>query len=186
MTRFAAALLLVASTAAWEIEAAARAQTEVPLEYQVKAVYLFNFTRFVEWPDSGAPAAPLTICVAATNPFGPALAETLRGEQVNGRPLEARVVVNQAAGCDVLFVPRGVAHDTYLRAARGRPVLTVGESPGFLAGGGMVNFVLEDGKVRFEIDANAAAGAKLRISSRLLRLARTKASDAGVRRWHAR
>jgi len=174
-----AAMLIAA--APWSVLARAQA-AEVPLEYRVKAAYLFNFTRFVEWPDEPSDTTPLRICVASENPFGTILEETIRGERVNGRPLQARVV-RQPRGCHVLFIPRGVAGDPYLRATRGRPVLTVGETPDFLRSGGIVNFVLEDGKIRFEIERDAAARANLTISSRLLRLAR--ASVSGMNPTHS-
>jgi hypothetical protein len=149
---------------------AARAQ-QASLEYRVKAAYLFNFTKFVDWPASAMQAdAPLTLCVAGTSPFGQTLAETVRGEIVAGRALTTRVV-REPDGCDVLFIPDGVAAAPLLRQARTRPILTVGESEEFLREGGVINFVMQDGKVRFEISQDAAARAQLRISSRLLRLA---------------
>ena len=171
MTIRVAVLALLAMVGASGLAAAPTQSGTVPLEYQVKAAYLLNFTKFVEWPGR-ASTDPINICVAANNPFGKVLAETVRDEQVNGRPFRARVV-RQADGCDVLFVPDGVSPEPWLRAAGGRPVLTVGESPAFLRQGGMINFVLEDGKVRFEIDQDAASRANLKISSRLMRLART-------------
>jgi hypothetical protein len=141
------------------------------LEYQVKAAYLFNFTKFVEWPDDALPdGAPLTICVAAPSPFGAALGDTIRDELVDGRALAMRVV-RDPAGCHVLFVPKGVAAAPLLRDARTRPILTVGEADDFLRQGGIVDFVMQDGKVRFAISQDAASRAQLRISSRLLRLA---------------
>jgi len=144
---------------------------EVPLEYQVKAVYLFNFAKFVEWPPD-APPGPLAICVAGMNPFGDVLDETLRGETVNDRPLNWRVIPGPEPGCHVIFVPHGAAAAAYLQAARSTPTLTVGETPEFLSQGGIINFILEAGKVRFQINPNAAERAELRISSHLLRLAR--------------
>jgi hypothetical protein len=144
---------------------------QVPLEYQLKAAYLFNFVKFVEWP-SDAGAGPITICVAGRNPFGNALAETLRGEHVSRRALAARVIDMPEPGCHVVFMPHGVASAVYLRAADGMPTLTVGETPGFIAEGGIVNFVAERGTVRFQISPRAAERAELRISSHLLRLAR--------------
>jgi YfiR/HmsC-like len=153
------------------LTATAHAQN-VSLEYQVKAAYLFNFTKFVEWPEAAVPqGVPLTICVASANPFGHALEDTIRGELIGARPLSTRVV-SDVAGCHVLFVPDGVAAASLLRAARTHPVLTVGESDDFLRDGGIVNFVMQDGKVRFEINQDAATRAQLRISSRLLRLGR--------------
>jgi uncharacterized protein DUF4154 len=145
---------------------------EVPLEYQVKAVYLFNFAKFVEWP-AEAQNGPLTICVAGQNPFDDVLNETLRGETVNNRPLVSRVIAAPDSGCHIVFVPQGAASSPYLQAARSAPILTVGESHDFISHGGIVNFIIEAGKVRFQIDSKAADRADLRISSHLLRLART-------------
>lgn len=145
---------------------------DVSLEYRVKAAYLFNFTKFVDWPAEALPQnAPLSICVAAPNPFGTTLVDTVRGESVEGRALATRTV-SDANGCHVLFVPDGVLPSPLLRDARNKPVLTVGESPDFLRQGGVVRFVMEHGKVRFEINQDAATRAQLRISSRLLRLSR--------------
>ena len=144
---------------------------DISLEYQVKAAYLFNFVKFVDWR---APRGngPISICVAGKNPFGEVLNETIRGETVNGRPLQTRVILEPDASCNVVFVPEGAAAASYLRTARGMPVLTVGESKGFIEQGGIIQFFLDQGKVRFEIDADAAERADLRISSRLLRLGR--------------
>jgi hypothetical protein len=144
---------------------------EVPLEYRVKAAFLFNFAKFVEWPPA-ADAGPLQICVAGRNVFGDALAETVRGENIHGRPLAIRVILEPEPGCHIIFVPRGAATAAYLRSARSSPSLTVGETPDFIAMGGIVNFVQEGTSVRFEIDPDAAERVGLRISSRLLRLAR--------------
>jgi hypothetical protein len=145
----------------------------ISLEYQVKAGYLFNFIKFVEWP-AASPTGVRHICVAGRNPFGDFLMEMLRGETVNNSKLVSRVITMPEADCDVIFVPDGVSTLPYLRAARGMPTLTVGESPEFITEGGIVNFVLEDGKIRFQISPGAADRAELRISSHLLRLARIK------------
>jgi hypothetical protein len=151
---------------------AASAQ-EPSLEYQVKAAYLLNFTRFVDWPQGAfGQGAPFTICVAGRNPFGPALEATLEGETAAGRGLASRVVRDTAADCHALFVPRGVAAAPYLRSVRAAPVLTVGETEEFLMQGGMIRFVMDNGRIRFEINQDAATRAQLRISSRLLQLAR--------------
>jgi hypothetical protein len=147
------------------------AAQEASLEYQVKAAYLYNFVKFIEWP-TAARQGPLTICTAGTNPFGTTLEELVRGESIEGRAIAARVIQGPQADCDVVFVPRGVAAGEYLRAARNAPVLTVGESPDFVAQGGIINFVRDAGMIRFEIDQAAARRAGLQISSRLLRLAR--------------
>jgi hypothetical protein len=152
------------------------AQPAVPLEYQVKAVYLFNFLKFVEWPSS-ARAGPIIICVASQDPFGGALTDTVRDERISDRPLVTRLILEPESRCHVVFVPQGVTAVPYLRAARTSPTLTVGEQEGFISDGGIINFTLENGKVRFQISPQAAERAELRISSRLLRLSREVKND---------
>jgi hypothetical protein len=154
-----------------------RAQ-EVPLEYQVKATYLYNFVKFIEWP--GQPAGPLNICVAGRNPFGTVLDDLLANETINGRPVRSRVILEPDPGCQVVFVPSGAAATAYLRAARGAPVLTVGEESDFIELGGIISLYLDSNNVRFTINPSAAERAKLRISSRLLTLARI-VDDMGER-----
>lgn len=143
---------------------------EVSTEYRVKAAFLYQFLNFVDWPD-GASTGPITICVAGRNPFGSVLEETVSGETVRDRPIRTRVILSPEPGCEVVFVPRGAAMGAYLRAAAGTPTLTVGESPDFIASGGIVNFVIEDNNVRFQISPAAAARVGVRISSRLLQIA---------------
>jgi len=152
------------------LTAVVRAQTG-PGEYDVKAVYLYNFVRLVDWPVAAA-NAPIRICVAGSHPIADKLAEIVRGETVEGQPLVVRTISQPDAGCEVLFVPRRTGENEYLRTVEGKPVLTVGESPDFIQQGGMVNFFLEGKRVRFEINPAAATRANLRISSRLLQLAR--------------
>jgi hypothetical protein len=152
---------------------------DVSVEYQVKAAYLFNFVKFVEWPTRPA-IAPIAICVAGRNPFGQVLSDTVRGETVNGRPLAARIILEPESDCDVLFVPRGSPAMAYLRAVSGLPTLTVGEEEDFIGLGGIISLRLEGTNVRFTINPDAAERSKLRISSRLLRLARI-AGDRGER-----
>jgi hypothetical protein len=146
---------------------------DIPLEYRVKAAYLFNFLKYVEWPD-GAVTGPFTICVAGRNPFGAVLAETVNGERIGERTVMARVVAEPDPACHVLFVPRTTTAGPYLRGAP--RALTVGESADFLGDGGAIVFVQEGANVRFQINEDAAARAGLRISSRLLRLSRGPAT----------
>ena len=143
---------------------------DVSLESRVKATYLYNFLKFVEWP-MPVHGGPLTLCVAGRNPFGTVLEDTIRGEVVNGRSLTTRLILEPEPGCDVLFIPGGAAAATYLRAVRGTPTLTVGETDDFLTLGGMINFVSEGRYVRFAINIDAVEQAQLRVSSRLLQLA---------------
>lgn len=142
---------------------------DVSLEYRVKAAYLYNFVKFVQWPEDSR-SGPLNICVAGRNPFGTVLADTIANEVVNGRPLTSRVILEPEPDCHVLFVPEG-ASGAYLRAAHGVPTLTVGETEDFLQQGGIIGFVKDGRNVRFAISTEAADAAKLRVSSRLLQLA---------------
>jgi len=160
----AAALLLALAVAVQPATA-----QDVPLEYQVKAAYLYNFVKFVDWP-AAASTGPINICLAGRNPFGTVLAETIRDEIVAGRTLTSRVILEPEPDCHVLFIPDG-APSTYLRAMHGMPTLTVGETPDFLEKGGIISFVKDGRTVRFAISNEAADRAKLQVSSRLLRLA---------------
>ena len=152
------------------------------LEYEVKAAFLYNFVQFVEWPAEALRAGePFRLCLAGENPFAGVLERTVAGEQAAGRPIAVEVLAANAAPslCQVLFVPRSQSSRTaaLLRAAGDAAVLTVGESPRFLDAGGLINFVVEGGHVRFDINADAATARDLRISSKLLRVARTTGSS---------
>jgi hypothetical protein len=152
-----------------------RAAGQASLEYEVKAAFLLNFTRFVQWP--GPPDRdPFRVCVFRSNPFGDALPATFEGETSQNRRVTPVHVTSpaDARACHAVFVPRTESHlaEELLQALRGHAVLTVGESSNFLRQGGVVNFVVERERVRFDINAAAADAANLRVSSKLLRLAR--------------
>ena len=147
-----------------------RAQ-DIPFEYKVKAAFLYNFAKYVEWP-TPATQGPLTICVAGRNVFGGVLDQTVSGETVGSRQIRTRIILEPEPGCHIMFVPVGAAMSAYLRASRNEPTLTVGETRSCLPGGGIISFFVENEKVRFEINPQAAERAQLRISSRLLQLAR--------------
>jgi len=144
-------------------------------EYQLKAVFLFNFTQFVEWPDGAflTPKAPLVIGILGDDPFGGSLDETVRGEAVGEHPLEVRRYrnVEDIAGCQILFIGGlGKDHlDHVLDRLRGRPILTVGDTDRFAGRGGMIRFVTDRNKIRLRINLEAATAANLKISSKLLR-----------------
>ena len=146
-------------------------------EYQVKAAYLYNFAKFVDWPAQSfkTPASPIVVCILGEDPFGSALQEVMRGKTVSGRNLLVRQVgdVSAASGCHMLFVSSGEwrQHRPVLARLGGTGVLTIGETPGFTAGGGIVSFKLAGRRVRFEINVDAARQAQLQISSKLLSLA---------------
>jgi hypothetical protein len=148
------------------------------LEYQVKAAFLLNFLAFTEWPSGALPTAgsPVRICVAGSDPFGGALDGTVQGETVLEHPIAVERIARAADArrCHALFISRqaGPATDDFLHAVDGVPVMTVGESPTFLQAGGIVNFVIDQGHVRFDVNRGLAEQRGLRFSSRLLRLAR--------------
>jgi hypothetical protein len=156
--------------------APARAQAPAaPTEYQVKAVFLFNFSQFVDWPAASfADArAPLVIGVLGSDPFGATLDEIVRGETVNGRPLEVRRydAAEQIDTCHILFIERSQDErlDAVFAALKGRSVLTVGDFEGFARRGGIIRFVTVGNKIRLRVNLAAAQDAKLAISSKLLR-----------------
>jgi hypothetical protein len=163
------------------------AQTPVAAEYRAKANYLANFASFVEWPAEALPSGntPFLVCVFGEFSFGTSLAELTRGTTVHGRRLEIRWVhkIQELSACQVLFVSRSVrkSYDQVLEAARGKMVLTVGETPEFLDAGGILTFAGKQGAIQFDVNLAAANKAHLRISSQLLALARrvvNRAEDA--------
>ena len=161
-------LLCLLALAPWE----AMAQSK---EYQIKAVFLFNFAQFVDWPTNAFPEAqaPLVIGILGEDPFGSYLDETVRGEKVNNRPLLVQRYrsVDQIKSCHILFISRSEADrlEEIFNGLKGRNILTVGDYDGFAQRGGMVRFVTEKNKVRLRIGLEAAKAAHLTISSKLLR-----------------
>ena len=148
-------------------------------EYEIKAAYLFNFAKFVEWP---APAftntsAPVVIGVVGEDPFGDKLPDTIRDETIKGRPILIRHYqpTNDLAGCHVLFLSRS-ARDHFpdlLKQAATQHILAVSESEEFLEQGGMINFAFVGKSVRFDINVRAMEQAGLKASSKLLAIARS-------------
>lgn len=152
---------------------AAKAQSK---EYEVKAVFLFNFSQFVKWPARSFPDAnaPLMIGVLGDDPFGGALQSATRGETSNGRKIVVRTGrrVDDLRGCQFIFVSRSEIGrlGEILAALQGSGVLTVGESDQFCDQGGVINFTLQGGKVGFEINVASAQRAGLEVSPKLVRL----------------
>jgi YfiR/HmsC-like len=150
-------------------------------EYQLKAVFLFNFAHFVEWPATALPGgnAPFVIGVVGKDPFGSSLDEVVRGESVGGRPLaiERYPDVPRLGKCQILFIPAPeLTHlEQILEALKGRSVLTVTEGPA--PRGAIVDLLKEDSRIRLRIDLQAARASNLTISSKLLRPA--EIVDAG-------
>jgi hypothetical protein len=165
-------LLAVPGRRAW-------ADTADDLEYEVKAAFLYNFVKFVEWPADTfeGPTDKIVLCILGEDPFGESLDNVVRNEVLNGRPLSVHRTrdVLEARDCHVVFVPRTerARQERILAGLEGRGILTVGEADGFLNAGGMIRFVLEQNRVRFDINLAAAERSRLKLSSKLLRLART-------------
>jgi len=152
---------------------------EQPTEYQVKAAFLFNFVKFIEWPTESfrENGGRIRLCVLGEDRLGQELERIVAGKTVNGHTLEV-VRVNQAERalhCQVLFVGRSQAGAlrTIQAGCRGESLLTVGETPEFIRQGGAIRFLLMDNRVRFEINLEAAEQAGLKISSKLLALAQS-------------
>jgi hypothetical protein len=146
------------------------------LEYQVKAAFLLNFTKFIEWPASAFadPGSPVAICILGDDPFGAALDQVAAGEIVSGRKVTIQRIKRPPSpkSCQVLFVGKGEKDFAKTLPALGSGVLTVGEAEGFIRAGGMIAFVIENRRVRFDINQSAAEMAALKLSAKLLTVAR--------------
>lgn len=155
-------------------QAAAPATTTSP-EYQLKAVFLFNFAQFVEWPARAfrEPKAPLVIAVLGEDPFGSYLDDLMKGEKIGGRPLLIRRCkhVEELAECHMVFICRSETRelDKIITQLKNRSILTVSDTDTFTRQGGMVRFATENGKIRLRINVEAAKTGDLTISSKILR-----------------
>jgi hypothetical protein len=156
-------------------EVKASAQSSPSPEYQVKAVFLFNFAQFVAWPRQASSEGSLVIGVLGEDPFGAYLDQTVRGEEVNDRPLVVQRFrrVTDIKACHVLFVSRSEYDrmEHILGTLKGRSVLTVSDADDFTAHGGMIQFFTERNKIRMRINLDAVKAADLKVSSKLLRVA---------------
>jgi hypothetical protein len=153
------------------VPAALRGQSR---EYQVKAAFLYNFAQFVAWPDSAFTNAgePFQIGVLGDNPFAGDLKETVRGETIHGRQMviQESKHAQDLANCQIIFVSKSEAGslDEVFSKLDSKPILTVSENPGFAEHGGIINFFRDGGKVRFEINPDAAEKNGLKLGSELL------------------
>jgi hypothetical protein len=154
-----------------------RAQESQPTEYQIKAAFLFNFAKFVEWPPAAFAEAtsPMVIGILGENPFGGDLERTIQNKTINNRSIVIKQLhsLAEATNCQVLFISTSEKKRLaeIFDGLRGTSVLTVGETDRFTETGGMINFVAEGNKIRFQINEVAAESAGLKISSKLLSLA---------------
>lgn len=145
-------------------------------EYQVKAVFLFNFTQFVEWPKSEFPGpdAPLVVGILGPDPFSFYLDAVVRGEKALNHPIVVKRFekLEDVKDCHVLFVGmRDLKTEAVAKALKERRILTVGDSRDFSERGGMIGFVTREGKIRLQVNLKAVQAADLEVSSKLLRLA---------------
>lgn len=169
LAKVAAVVLLLCATC--RADAPAR-------EYQVKAAFIFNFTQFIEWPADAFPneGAPFVVAVVGKDPFDGALEKIMSGKTVRGRSIEVQHFATAAdiKHCQILFVPASEdasLGDILAKTAKDS-VLVVGESDSVMDAGAAVRLFLEDAKMRFELNTDVCDAAKLRVSSKLMRLAR--------------
>ena len=162
-------------------------ESEMGSEYQVKAAFLYNFVKFVDWPAKSVPDGnePMTIGIIGDDPFGKAF-EPLKNKLVKDKKIvlkrfkglnelkQSSQQIEDIKICHLLFVCRSEKElfKEIINLVKDRPVLTIADTEGFLESGGIINFLMEEKKIRFEINHTAAKQAKLRISSKLLRLAK--------------
>ncbi len=162
---------------------AARAESGVSKEGQVKAAFLFNFVQFVDWPAAAfpGPATPISIGILGDDPFGSYLEEIVRGETVKNRALVIRRSreLDELKTCHVLFIGKSEsARVAAALAALGEAsVLTVGDADGFCAAGGVISFFLQGNNVRFEVNMAAAQRKGLKMSAQLLRVSKIVPTD---------
>lgn len=172
------ALCLLAIVAGGSCFSPVRADSTTPTEYEVKAAFIYNFAKYIRWPEASTSetSKPFVIGVIGRDPFGQALDDAVRGRSLEGRAVVARRFgrVEEVADCDILFI--GLSERNNLQrifeALRHAPVLTIGDMDRFAEHGGMINLTTEEKRVRFEINVEAAERAGLRLGSQLLRLAR--------------
>lgn len=154
-----------------------RAQETPPSEYELKAAYLFNFMKFVEWPEEAfaKPDSAMVIGVLGDNPFGRNLEDAVRNKTINGRRLVVKkaVPLAEAHTCHVLFISTSERRrlSEIFETLGTASILTIGETDRFTENGGVINFVVREKKLRFQINREAARKAGLKISSKLLTLA---------------
>ena len=162
---------------AWMVSAFNPQKQPLSDEYKIKAVFLYNFAQFIEWPASAFPSAEpaLVIGVLGDDPFGSYLDETVKGEKINNMPLiiSRYQRVSDVGTCHILFVSQSTKEkqEEIISLLKGKAVLTVSDSPNFTRRGGMIRFINEENKIKIRINLEAAKAEDLIISSKLLRIA---------------
>jgi hypothetical protein len=195
LRRLAILLAVFSMTLNWTASAGAQAgDASDSSEYLVKAGFIYNFAKFVEWPSTAfaEPDSPIVIGVLGTDPFGDIINHVVEGKKIGARGFVVRRFKwskelkdsKDFTNCRILFVSSSekMHFEEVVEAVKGLPILTVGEAPGFAERGGMIRLMLEDNRVRFEVNVEAAHEGNLNISSRLLTLARIIAPTGPVAR----
>src|SRR6478736_460717 len=155
----------------------ARGQASQPSESQLKAAFLYNFAKFTDWPSNAftSTETPFVIGILGDNPFGKDLEQTIAGKKISEHPMTIRMfrTMTGITNCHLLFInpAEKASFPKVMETLRGSAVLTVSEADDFIAAGGMINFVKQANKIRFQINDETAKDARLKISSRLLGLA---------------
>ena len=169
------ALLTALLVAAALLPSSLPAQQNKPTEYDVEAAYLFNFAKFVTWPPNSLSQSAFTICILGDDPFGRVLDNTVTGEKISGkRVIDKRIAHPQEAlGCSILYISDSEEErvSRILTMLRDAPVLTVSNVPGFVERGGMIQFVLDNGRIRFLVNLEPTQRDGLALSSELLKVA---------------
>jgi len=171
-------LVAILAAAVLTPEAPLRAQSKAAGEYDIKAAFLYNFARYVEWPAGRLPPAgeAFVFTVLGEDPFGEALDAMIRGRTIHDRPLTVRRVarIEDVGDSQILFISRSEVEDLprILQRLEAAPILTVGETPQFAERGGMIRFRRDGERIAFDINVASAERAGLRVSSQLLKLAR--------------
>ncbi len=156
----------------------AGAQANSPSEYQVKAAFLFSFAKFIDWPPGSfaSPQSPFSICILGADPFGPAIDEALRGKMIGDRAVVVRRArePGQVRHCQIVFISSSENRrlTEILSSLQGASVLIVGDADHFADSGGTIGLMLEENRIRFAINTDAAESAGLKISSKLLAVAK--------------
>ncbi len=169
-------LVVIAALLFFGIAATVRAQEAHPTESQVKAAYLYNFGKFVTWQDEQVANAPsIEICVLGRDPFGSILDSTVAGESIDGRKItvERPSTIQEAAPCGILFISSSeeIRLSAILASAQHFGALTVSDISHFAERGGAIGFVMQQDRIRFEVNRSAAEQSHLVLSSELLKVA---------------
>ena len=175
--------LLALNLAGWIVlSPPALAQQSKPQEYQIKAVYLYNFSKFVQWPPMTENKDSFVICVLGHDPFGAALDDLLVGEKIEQKTMMVRRItaVQDAPKCQIIFIATSeAARAKQILSSLGKnSILTVSDMANFSQIGGMIQFVIQDNRVRFEVNLSAADKAGLTFSSQLLKVASAVKKDS--------